>query len=198
MMACTASPGRLFVAPFAVVGSIGVIGQSINIHKVLEGWGVTPLVFRGGKDKAPLGLIGEVTDESIAKVQGMVDTIHTAFKQHVAAARPIISDRIDELATGDVWLGKTAVEVGLADRVITSDEYISERMMEGACILKLIRYDRPRFPFISSSSSSRSGLVRSIFPLSLVHMVTLLHKFVGMLYSSLTNFKNRMPDTLWQ
>lgn len=196
-MACTATPGRLFVAPFAVVGSIGVIGQSINIHKVLEGWGVTPLVFRGGKDKAPLGLIGEVTDESIAKVQDMVDTIHTAFKQHVAAARPVISNRIDELATGDIWLGGTAVDVGLADRVVTSDEYIGERMRDGARVLKLIRYERPRFPF-GISSSSRSGLVRSIFPMGLVQIVVLLQKLVGLLYSSLTNLKHRMPDVVWQ
>ncbi|EEC48617.1 predicted protein, partial [Phaeodactylum tricornutum CCAP 1055/1] len=73
MIACTASPGRLFAAPFAVVGSIGVIGQTFNIHKTLEGWGVRPLVFRGGRDKAPVGLVGEVTEEGLAKVQDMVD-----------------------------------------------------------------------------------------------------------------------------
>ena len=72
MMACMSSPGRLYAAPFAIVGSIGVIGQTINIHKSLQNWGVQPLVFRGGKDKAPVGLVGEVTKEGMAKVQDMV------------------------------------------------------------------------------------------------------------------------------
>jgi serine protease SohB len=63
MMACMASPGFLFAAPFAVVGSIGVLGQALNIHNTLLSWGVQSLVFRGGKDKAPVGLVGEVTKE---------------------------------------------------------------------------------------------------------------------------------------
>jgi len=122
MIACTSSPGRLFAAPFAVVGSIGVIGQSVNIHKTLQGWGIEPLVFRGGRDKAPVGLIGEITKEGVAKVQDMVDKTHTAFKRHVVDARPILKSRIDDIATGDVWLGYDALDVGLVDRLVTSDE----------------------------------------------------------------------------
>ena len=61
MIACMATPGQLYCAPFAVVGSIGVIGQTLNVHNTLQNWGVKPLVFRGGKDKAPIGLVGEIT-----------------------------------------------------------------------------------------------------------------------------------------
>lgn len=122
MVACASSPGRLFAAPFAVVGSIGVIGQAVNIHKTLKGWGVEPLVFRGGRDKAPVGLVGEITKEGVAKVQEMVDKTHTAFKRHVVGARPVLASRIDEIATGDVWLGYDALDVGLVDRLVTSDE----------------------------------------------------------------------------
>lgn len=61
MMACMATPGQLYCAPFAAIGSIGVIGQTLNIHNTLQNWGVKPLVFRGGKDKAPIGLVGEIT-----------------------------------------------------------------------------------------------------------------------------------------
>jgi serine protease SohB len=137
MIACTASSGRLFAAPFAVVGSIGVLGSTINIHKTLEGWGVQPLVFRGGKDKAPVGLIGEITQEGVAKVQHMVDDTHRAFKSHVANSRPIIANRIEELATGDTWIGYDALQEGLIDRIITSDEYLTQRIQEGARVLKL-------------------------------------------------------------
>lgn len=100
MIACASSPGRLFgmfvstvpfivvllairrilydssmiaiAAPFSVLGSIGVVGTAININNVLQGWGVRPLVFRGGKNKAPVGLIGEVTKDGIKQVQMMV------------------------------------------------------------------------------------------------------------------------------
>jgi len=146
-MACTSSPGRLYAAPFAVVGSIGVIGQTVNIHSALESWGVKPLVFRGGKHKAPVGLIGEVSDEGMKTIQTMIDKTHNAFKRHVLAARPKLAKQIDDVATGDVWLGCDALDVGLIDRVITSDEYIQQRLRNGVRVLKLINYDKRRFHF---------------------------------------------------
>lgn len=147
MMACMSSPGQLYAAPFAVVGSIGVIGQTINIHKSLLNFGVQPLVFRGGKDKAPVGLVGEVTKEGLAKVQSMVDATHKAFKSHVLNARPQLKENIDFIATGDIWLGTDALNVGLIDKMITSDEYIGDKLQSGERVLKLIRYQKPRFAF---------------------------------------------------
>lgn len=142
MVACTSSPGRLYAAPFAVVGSIGVIGQTVNIHKVLEGWGVTPLVFRGGKDKAPVGLIGEITPDGMGKIQKMVDATHKAFRHHVATCRPVLAESIEDIGTGDTWLGYDALEHKLIDRIMTSDEYIGERISEGARVLRMIQYQR--------------------------------------------------------
>jgi hypothetical protein len=84
MIACTSSPGRLFAAPFAIVGSISVVGERINIQ---QGWGVKPMVFRGGKDKAPLTLFGEVTKEGIEKVQltmTLTSTIDTDPKPNLS------------------------------------------------------------------------------------------------------------------
>jgi len=147
MMACMSSPGCLYAAPFAVVGSIGVIGQTINIHKSLQNWGVQPLVFRGGKDKAPVGLVGEVTKEGMEKVQDMVDKTHLAFKRHVALARPIMASTIDEVATGDVWLAVDALKIGLVDGIMTSDSYIQGKILKGERVLKLIQCPRPRFIF---------------------------------------------------
>ena len=162
MLACTASPGRLFAAPFSIIGSIGVIGQTVNINKVLEKYGVQPLIFRGGKDKAPLGLIGEVTRENKEKVQEMVDDTHRSFKRHVAESRPVLADRIDEVSTGNVWVGYDALDLGLIDKITTSDEYLSEKVKEGARVLKLVRYYRrtifggrqPPPPYASIQSQS--------------------------------------------
>ncbi|KAL3791013.1 hypothetical protein HJC23_003002 [Cyclotella cryptica] len=168
MMACMASPGQLYCAPFAMVGSIGVIGQSLNVQKTLEKYGVRPYVFRGGKMKNPVGMVGDVTKEGIGAMQDMVDRIHDAFREHVAKAResslvqalrPLPNSKyyqmgdtkcetgvmsvIDQVATGDVFLGIQALKLGLVDRLITSDEYIFERIQDGARALKLVVYQKP-------------------------------------------------------
>lgn len=150
MMACTASPGQLFAAPFAVVGSIGVIGQIVNVHKLLEGWGLSPLVFRGGKDKAPLGVIGEVTQEGKDKTQAIIDITHEAFQQHVVDARPILKRSIKKVGTGEIFIGTGALNAGLIDKITTSDEYISSRVAQGARVLKLLKNRKARFLFASN------------------------------------------------
>ena len=155
MIACASSPGRLFAAPFAVLGSIGVVGQSLNIQKTLEGWGIRPMVFRGGKEKAPLGLIGDVTSKQMKSIQSMVDDTHTAFKKHVVLARPVLAKKIDKVATGKIWLGASAMEVGLIDHIVTSDEYIGHRIQSGARLLKLIKNTRRRTLF--GGPHSRGG-----------------------------------------
>jgi signal peptide peptidase SppA len=163
MMAATGH--KILAAPFAVIGSIGVYGQTINIHGVLEGWGVKDLIFRAGKNKAPLGLLGEVTKAGRDTIQTMIDATHTAFKSHIAMARPLLAPTIEDIATGDVWLGYNALEAGLVDRLVTSDEYIGERMKQGTQVLKLIRYKKSSFLFGPRSSSpdySVVGWVRSI------------------------------------
>jgi len=157
MIACAADPGKLFAAPFAVLGSIGVIGQAFNIQKMLEGWGVRPLVFRAGPDKAPLGLVGDITTQGLKSTQSMLDDCHKAFKRHVVQARPILAGSIEELATGKIWFGTDALEVGLVDRLISSDEYIGERMRSGARVLKLIKNTRKRSLF-GGNQSPRTGI----------------------------------------
>lgn len=153
MIACAATPGRLFAAPFAVVGSIGVIGQIINVQKTLEGWGMRPMVFRSGKDKSPINPIGDVSSRDMKRIQTMIDETHVAFKRHVAHARPSLAETIDNLATGKVWLAYDGLELNLVDRIITSDEYIAERIKDGAKLLKLIR--NPRKPSLFGGSRRR-------------------------------------------
>lgn len=150
MMACTATPGQLLAAPFAVVGSIGVLGQIVNAQKLLEGWGLSPLVFRGGKDKAPLGVIGEITQEGKDKTQAMIDVTHEAFQQHVIDARPLLKKHIKKVGTGEIFIGKGALEAGLIDKIITSDEYISSKVAKGARVLKLVKNRKARFPFATN------------------------------------------------
>ena len=205
MMACMSSPGSLIAAPFAIVGSIGVIGQTINIHKSLQNFGVQPLVFRGGKDKAPVGLVGEVTKEGMAKVQDMVDKTHQAFKRHVADARPQMAEDIDEVATGDVWLACDALEIGMVDAIMTSDEYIRKKMMHGDRVLKLINCPRPRFglfgvphpQFPGISSGSVGGSV-GVFQQTFRSISDTIHEFGSIMKKANALLEDQQPGDISQ
>jgi serine protease SohB len=119
MLACTSTPGHLFAAPLAVLGSIGVVGQTLNFYETLHNYGVESLTFRSGRAKAPLTPTGEITKEGMSLVQEMMDDVHSAFQSHVADCRPLLADRISELATGEIWLGRDALKHGLIDACIT-------------------------------------------------------------------------------
>lgn len=195
MIASCASPGCLLAAPLAIVGSIGVIGQALNVHKALKGWGVEPLVFRGGRDKAPVGLIGEVTREGMQKVQAIVDNTHQAFKKHVAEARPLLADRIEELATGDIWLGYDAIDLGLVDRLVTSDEYLEERLVGGARVLKMTKLVKPRYPFgrpttttqeMQSREGPLSGISQRIAQTVAIECQQILHRLSDLLLDAVS------------
>ena len=148
MMACQATPGHLFAAPFAMVGSIGVLMETVNVNEVLKRYGVKPLVIKAGKNKAPLKTLGEVTPEELQMAQDDADVIHSAFKQWVTDSRPNVvasDDWMEKVCTGAVFLGTEAQKMGLVDRVLTSDEYVAERIAAGYGVLRLIPYRGPQF-----------------------------------------------------
>jgi ClpP class serine protease len=89
----------------------------------------------GRKGQASVGLIRKVTRERIRKVQAIVANTHQAFKKHVAEARPLQVDRIEERATGDMWPVYGAVDSGLMDQLVPSDERLKERLVGKAKVL---------------------------------------------------------------
>jgi len=148
MMACQATPGHLFAAPFAMVGSIGVLMETVNVNEVLKRYGVKPLVIKAGKNKAPLKTLGEVTQEELKMAQDDADVIHEAFQRWVTQSRPnvaVTEDWIEKVCTGSVFLGQEACDLGLVDRVLTSDQYIAEKIAAGDRVLRLIPYRGPQF-----------------------------------------------------
>ena len=161
MLACTASKGQLIAAPFALVGSIGVIGSILNVQDLLKNWGIQPLVFRGGKDKAPVGLIGEITSGGKAKTQEMIDATHRAFRQHVLDCRPNLAPHIKTIGDGDVWLASDAQDLGLVDQIKTSDEYIGEKVEKGHRVLKMLRLIKQTGAFGTTSTYATASLVPS-------------------------------------
>jgi serine protease SohB len=179
MLASQASPGQLLAAPFSLVGSIGVIGQTINVQKVLQGFGVTPLVFKAGEHKAPVGLIGDITEEGVAKVQEMVDFQHRALKRMIQEARGSQIGDVDKVATGEVWLAQDAVDVGLVDRIMSSQEYIDSKLDDGATVLRLFSYRREAFSFLRHGG----GGVPQPFSMSLPSTSQQIRQFFTCVYS---------------
>jgi len=145
MMACQASEGQLLAAPWAVIGSIGVLRETINVHDLLEKYNVRPLLLKSGNAKVPLTATSKVTKESIQIVEKNLMKVHEAFRSMVKKARgDSITQNYDEVTSGDTFLGKEAKSLGLVDHVMTSDEYLYERVKAGDRVLKLHKYDRSR------------------------------------------------------
>ena len=126
MMACIAD--RVLAAPFAMLGSIGVVAQLPNFHKVLKKHDVDYEMLTAGEYNRTLTLFGENTEQGREKFQDDLENIHRLFKQFVTRYRPALD--IDQVATGEVWFGSEALERALADELKTSDEYVSQRIRQ--------------------------------------------------------------------
>jgi len=123
MMACIGT--RIISAPFAILGSIGVVAQLPNVNRLLKKHDIDFEVLTAGEYKRTLTVFGENTDKGREKFQQDLDITHELFKNFVASYRPQL--QIDEVATGEVWLGMAALDNQLVDELKTSDEYLSER-----------------------------------------------------------------------
>lgn len=123
MMACIGD--RIVSAPFAILGSIGVVAQLPNVNRLLKKHDVDFEVFTAGEYKRTVTVFGENTEKGREKFQEDLDVTHQLFKDFVSRYRPQL--HIDEVATGEVWLGVAALNKQLVDELRTSDEYLSER-----------------------------------------------------------------------
>lgn len=126
LMACVAS--KIYAAPFAILGSIGVLAQIPNFNRMLDNHGVDFEQVTAGKYKRTVTMFGKNTDEDRAKLKQELEDVHTLFKAAVREYRPDLD--LDKVATGEHWYGTRALELGLADEIKTSDELLTERVAE--------------------------------------------------------------------
>jgi serine protease SohB len=122
MMACLAD--RLVAAPFAIIGSIGVLVQLPNFYRVLKKYDVDYEIISAGEYKRTLTHFGEITNKGKDKVKEDVENIHQIFKDWVKTYRPSVE--IDTIATGETWVGSQAKERYMVDDIKTSDECVIE------------------------------------------------------------------------
>lgn len=138
LMACIGD--HLLAAPFAVVGSIGVIAQLPNFHRLLEDKGVDFEQLTAGRFKRTLTMFGKNTDEGRAKLQEEIDEVHELFKSQIREHRPQVD--IERVATGEHWYGLRALELQLVDEIRTSDDFLIDAVKERD--VYLIAYRRRR------------------------------------------------------
>ena len=126
LMACVAH--RIVAAPFAIVGSIGVIAQVPNFHRLLDDKGVEFEQITAGRYKRTVTMFGKNTDEDRAKLKAELEEVHVLFKDVVGRFRPELN--LEQIATGEHWYGTQALELGLIDQVQTSDELVGASYAE--------------------------------------------------------------------
>jgi serine protease SohB len=121
LMACVAN--KIVAAPFAILGSIGVIAQLPNFNRLMDSHGIDFEMVTAGKHKRNVTMFGVNTDEDRAKLKEELEDVHTLFKGAVGKYRPELD--LDKVTTGEHWYGTRAVEHGLADEISTSDEMLA-------------------------------------------------------------------------
>lgn len=126
MMACVGQ--RILAAPFAIIGSIGVVAQLPNFNRLLKKHDVDMELHTAGEFKRTLTLFGENDDKAREKFREELDVVHRQFKQFVAEHRPRLN--IDAVATGEHWLAAEAQKLGLVDELRTSDDYLMSQYEE--------------------------------------------------------------------
>ena len=126
LMACVAD--RVYSAPFAIIGSIGVLAQLPNFHRLLEEKGVDFEQITAGRFKRTLTVFGKNTDEGRAKLQEEIEDVHELFKNEIRAHRPQVD--VERVATGEHWYGIRALELKLVDELKTSDDLLLDAAKE--------------------------------------------------------------------
>ena len=139
MMACVAD--KIISAPFAIIGSIGVVAQIPNIHRLLKKHDVDVDVMTAGEFKRTVTVLGENTEKGKQKFQAELEETHQLFKQFVTQNRPHLD--VDKVATGEHWFGQQALALQLVDELATSDDIILEKMKDKSVIAVKYKVKKP-------------------------------------------------------
>jgi len=144
---------RIIAAPFAVLGSIGVVAQLPNFHRVLEKHGVEYELHTAGDYKRTLTLFGENTEDGRAKLRDQLEDTHGLFKDFIREYRPDLD--LARVATGEYWHGRQALELGLIDAIETSDDFLMRAAEKvDLYLVSYAAHKRPLERLLSSMSAA--------------------------------------------
>jgi serine protease SohB len=131
---------RIVAAPFAILGSIGVVAQLPNFNRLLKSHAIDFELHTAGEFKRTLTIFGENTDAGREKFQRELDETHTLFKGFLADHRPQLD--LARVATGEFWYGRQALDLRLVDELCTSDAVLLDEISQ--CEAYRLRFHPPR------------------------------------------------------
>ena len=140
LMACTAN--KILAAPFALVGSIGVVAQVPNFSRLLKKHDVDYKEYTAGAYKRTVSIFGEITEKGETKFKEQLEITHELFKSFVSENRPKMD--IEKVATGEFWYGELALKLGLVDEIRTSDDYLLSKSKDHQ-VIKISFEQKPTF-----------------------------------------------------
>lgn len=156
LMACIAD--KIIAAPFAIIGSIGVIAQIPNFNKALKKHNIEYNEFKAGEFKRTVTFFGENSRKDKQKFQEEIDETHALFKQFVSDNRPKLN--ISQVATGEHWYGEQAIKYALIDEISTSDDYLLQHSTSHE--LYSICYESKKIPILVKLLQRTSMLIQKI------------------------------------
>ncbi|WP_428240886.1 protease SohB [Gynuella sp.] len=162
MMACVGD--KILSAPFAIIGSIGVVAQLPNFHRLLKKNDIDVELHTAGEFKRTLTMLGENTEEGRAKFKQELEALHHLFKEFVRKNRSQLD--IDKVATGEFWMGAEALDLKLVDKIGTSDQYLMD-LSANADVFEVIYRRKKGIPERLANSASQ-GMIESFSKLSQV------------------------------
>lgn len=133
LMAVTSQ--QILAAPFAVIGSIGVVAQVPNFNRLLKRHDIDFKEYTAGEFKRTVSVFGEITPAGEAKFKEQLEETHVLFKDFVQRYRPKL--QLHEIATGEYWYGERALTLGLIDGIKTSDDYLFEKIAEKKSVFEV-------------------------------------------------------------
>lgn len=163
MMACVGD--KIIAAPFAILGSIGVIGQLPNFNRLLKNHEIDYEMHTAGEYKRTLTMFGENNDKAREKFQEEIHETHLLFKDFIKQNREKLD--LDKVATGEHWYGIQALELNLADELTTSDDYLGEACREAA--VYEVSWERKKSTFEKLFSKGVTAFSRSQEEQALTH-----------------------------
>lgn len=141
MMACVAD--TIVAAPFAILGSIGVVGQVPNFSRLLDKHEIDYEMHTAGEHKRTLTMFAKNTERGREKFVEDLEQTHQLFKAFVNEHRPQLD--IDAVATGEIWFGRQAKDLNMVDELMTSDEYLAN-LMDGRQVLEIKFTPKKKLP----------------------------------------------------
>lgn len=159
MMATIAN--KILAAPFSIIGSIGVIFQMPNFHRLLQEKHIDFEQVTAGSYKRTLTMFGENTQEGRDKLKKEIEEIHHLFKNLIQRFRTQVD--IEKVSTGEYWLGEQALDLKLVDQIGTTDDYLFNQSSQGANIYEVTYFIKKSLGERLSASASKAyyGILES-------------------------------------